>query len=67
VRVSRRELLPRSVYLPADAIAELDRRAAEGSVAVGTLRRQILAWARRLGGTRAFVLDVQSHPDTPHL
>lgn len=35
------DLLPRTVYLPADAIAEADRRAAEKTINVGTLLRLI--------------------------
>jgi hypothetical protein len=58
VRVSQRELLPRSVYLPADAIAELDRRAAEGSVAVGTLLRQILGPGSRARSGRPSVASL---------
>jgi hypothetical protein len=37
-----RELVPRSVYLTLDAIAEAERRAADASVQLGTLLRRIL-------------------------
>lgn len=37
-----RDLLPRTVYLPSETCEEADRRAAEKSIAVGTLLRMIL-------------------------